>query len=157
MSHVRAPMVDLSGADLRESDFMGAMLRRANLSGCFLNPIHMYRADLREADLSKSLMNRANLRGADLRTANLEGADLDSAILSDANLTGASLKGANLSRNLSAFPNPFEILDLINLTSRENPQWLIWTWFRSSGKAETPLPVGGRNIPAKPWTFIAAT
>ncbi len=98
MSHVRIPMVDLSGADLRESDFMGAMLRRANLSGCFLNPIHMYRADLREADLSKTLMNRANLRGADLRTANLEGADMDSAILSDANLTGASLKGANLSR-----------------------------------------------------------
>lgn len=98
MSHVRIPMVDLSGCDLRETDFMGAMLRRANLSGCFLNPVHMYRADLREADLSKTLMNRANLRGADLRAANLEGADLDSAILSAANLTGASLKGANLSR-----------------------------------------------------------
>ena len=98
MSHVRIPMVDLSGCDLRESDFMGAMLRRANLSGCYLNPVHMYRADLREADLSKTLMNRANLRGADLRQANLEGADMDSAILSDANLTGASLKGANLSR-----------------------------------------------------------
>ena len=98
MSHVRIPMVDLSGSDLRESDFMGAMLRRANLSGCYLNPVHMYRADLREADLSKTLMNRANLRGADLRQANLEDADMDSAILSDANLTGASLKGANLSR-----------------------------------------------------------
>ena len=98
MSHVRIPMVDLSGSDLRETDFMGAMLRRANLSGCYLNPVHMYRADLREADLSKTLMNRANLRGADLRAANLDGADLDSAILSNANLTGASLKGANLSR-----------------------------------------------------------
>ena len=98
MSNVRIPMVDLSGWDLRESDFMGAMMRRANLSGCYLNPVHMYRCDLREADLSKTLMNRANLRGADLRGANLEEADLDSAILSDANLTGASLKGANLSR-----------------------------------------------------------
>ena len=98
MSHVRIPMVDLSGSDLRETDFMGAMLRRANLAGCFLNPVHMYRADLREADMSKSLMNRANLRGADLRGANLEAADMDSAILSDTNLTGASLKGANLSR-----------------------------------------------------------
>ena len=98
MSHVRIPMVDLSGADLRESDFMGAMLRRANLAGCYLNPVHFYRADLREIDLSRTLMNRANLRGANLTGANLEGADLDSAILSDANLTGANLKGAVLSR-----------------------------------------------------------
>ena len=98
MSHVRIPMVDLSGADLRESDFMGAMLRRANLSGCYLNPVHFYRADLREIDLSGTLMNRANLRGANLQGANLEGADLDSAILSDANLTGANLKRADLSR-----------------------------------------------------------
>ena len=98
MSHVRIPMVDLSGADLRESDFMGAMLRRANLSGCYLNPVHFYRADLREIDLTGTLMNRANLRGADLRGANLEGADMDSAILSGANLTGANLSGANLSR-----------------------------------------------------------
>ena len=98
MSHVRIPMVDLSGADLRESDFMGAMLRRANLAGCYLNPVHFYRADLREIDLTGTLMNRANLRGADLRGANLAGADMDSAILSGANLTGANLSGADLSR-----------------------------------------------------------
>lgn len=98
MSHTRVPMVDLSGADLRDSDFMGAMLRRANLSGCYLNPVHMYRADLREADLSRTLMNRANLRGADLREADLQNADLDSATLSGANLTGANLTGANLAR-----------------------------------------------------------
>jgi uncharacterized protein YjbI with pentapeptide repeats len=98
MSHARIPMVDLSGADLRDSDFMGAILRRANLSGCYLNPIHLYRADLRQADLSRTLMNRANLRGADLRDANLQNADMDNATLSDANLTGANLTGANLAR-----------------------------------------------------------
>lgn len=98
MSHARIPMVDLHGCDMRDSDFMGAMLRRANLSGCWLNPAHLYRSDLREADLSRALLNGANLRGADLRGANLEGADLDAAILSDANLTGASLRRANLSR-----------------------------------------------------------
>ena len=98
MSHVRIPQVNLSGADLRDSDFMGAMLRRANLSGCYLNPIHFYRADLREANLSRSLMNRANMRGADLRNADLQNADLDQAVLSDANLSGANLTGANLSR-----------------------------------------------------------
>jgi len=98
MSNTRMPLVDLSGADLRDSDFMGAMLRRANLSGCYLNPVHMYHADLRQADLSRTLMNRANLRGADLREADLQNADLDSATLSDANLTGANLTGANLAR-----------------------------------------------------------
>lgn len=98
MSHTRIPMVDLHGSDLRDSDFMGAMMRRANLSGCYLNPAHLYRADLREADLSRALLNGANLRGANLRGANLEGADLDRAILSDANLSGANLTRANLSR-----------------------------------------------------------
>ena len=98
MSHVRIPQVDLSGADLRDSDFMGAMLRRANLTGCYLNPVHFYRADLREANLSRSLMSRANLRGADLRSADLQNANLDQAVLSDTNLSGANLTGANLSR-----------------------------------------------------------
>jgi uncharacterized protein YjbI with pentapeptide repeats len=98
MSHVRIPQVDLSGSDMRDSDFMGAMMRRANLSGCYLNPSHLYRADLREANLSRSLLNGANLRGADLRGANLEAADLDRAVLSEANLTGANLRRANLSR-----------------------------------------------------------
>ena len=38
MSHTRMPQVDLHGADMRDSDLMGAMLHRANLSGCHLNP-----------------------------------------------------------------------------------------------------------------------
>lgn len=98
MSHARIPQVDLSGSDIRDSDFMGAMLRRSNLSGCFMNSVHMYRANLREANLSDVLMNGANLRGADLRDANLENANLDRSIFSDADLTGANLSGANLSR-----------------------------------------------------------
>ncbi len=98
MSYVRAPQVNISGAELRNADLMGAVLRRANLSGCFLNPCHLYHADLREADLSNALFNGSNMRGADLRGANLTGADLDRAILSDANLSGANLTNANLQR-----------------------------------------------------------
>ncbi|MQG08431.1 MAG: pentapeptide repeat-containing protein [SAR202 cluster bacterium] len=98
MSHTRLPQVDLSASDLRNSDFMGAMLRRANFSRSYMNPCHLYRADLREANLSSTLLSGANLRGADLRKANLEGANLDRAILSDCNFEGANLKGANLSR-----------------------------------------------------------
>ena len=98
MSHTRIPMVNLTGSDMRNSDLMGAMLRRADLSDCRLNPIHLYRADLREAKFVGSLLNGANLRGADCRDANFQDADLDRIILSDANLTGANLRGANLSR-----------------------------------------------------------
>ena len=98
MSYVRAPQVDISGADLRNSDLMGAVMRRANLSGCFLNPSHLYHADLRESNLSGALFNGANMRGADLRGADLTGADLDRAILSDADLSGANLTNANLQR-----------------------------------------------------------
>lgn len=98
MSHTRIPQVDLSGADLRNSDLMGAMLRRANLSDCRLNPIHLYRGDVRQAIFDRSLLNGANLRGADCREASFQDADLDRIILSDANLSGANLRGANLSR-----------------------------------------------------------
>ena len=99
MSYVRAPQVNISGAELRNADLMGAVLRRANLSGCFLNPCHLYHADLRESDLSNALFNGSNMRGADLRGANLTGADLDRVILSDADLSGANLTNANLQRS----------------------------------------------------------
>ncbi len=98
MSYVRAPQVNISGADLRHADLMGAVMRRANLAGCYLNPCHLYHADLREADVSNARFNGANMRGADLRGADLTGADLDRAILSDANLAGANLTNANLQR-----------------------------------------------------------
>ena len=102
MSYVRAPQVDISGADVRDSDLMGAVLQRANLSGCFMNPCHLYHANLRETNMNRTRLNGANLRGADLRGADLTGADLDRAVLSEANLTGAILVNANLSRvNLS--------------------------------------------------------
>ena len=98
MSHARIPMVNLRGAHMRNGDFMGAMVRRADLSNCFMNNVHFYRADLRETDMSRSIAPGANLRGADLRNANLAGINLDGATLSEANLSGADLTNANLDR-----------------------------------------------------------
>ena len=98
LSYARMPQVNLSGADIRDSDLMGAMLQRANLEGCSLNPSHLYHANLIQANLSRARLNGANLRGANLSGANLSNADLDLAILSDVNFTGANLEGANLSR-----------------------------------------------------------
>ena len=98
MSHARIPLVNLRGADMRGGDFMGAMIRRADLSNGYLNDAHFYRADLREANLSRAIASGANLRGADLRNANLSGINFDRATLSEANLSGADLTNANLDR-----------------------------------------------------------
>lgn len=98
MSHSRIPMVNLRGADMRDGDFMGAMVRRADLSNSYLNDAHFYRADLRETNLSRAIAAGANLRGADLRNANLSGANFDRATLSEANLSGADLTNVNLDR-----------------------------------------------------------
>ena len=98
MSHSRIPMVNLRGADMRDGDFMGAMVRRGDLSNGYLNDAHFYRADLREANFSRAIASGANFRGADLRNANLAGANLDRATLSEANLSGADLTNANLDR-----------------------------------------------------------
>ena len=99
MSHSRIPMVNLRGADMRNGDFMGAMVRRADLSNAYMNGAHFYRADLREANISRSIASGANLRGADMRNANLAGINLDGATLSEANLSGADLTNANLDRS----------------------------------------------------------
>ena len=98
MSHARIPMVNLRGADMRSGDFMGAMVRRADLSNSYLNDAHFYRADLRETNMSRAIAPGANLRGADLRNANLTGANFDRATLSEANLSGADLTNINLDR-----------------------------------------------------------
>ncbi len=98
MSHARIPMVNLRGADMRSGDFMGAMIRRADLSNSYLNDAHFYRADLREANMSRAIAPGANLRGADLRNADLTGANFDRATLSEANLSGADLTNINLDR-----------------------------------------------------------
>ncbi len=98
MSHARIPLVNLRGADMRDGDFMGAMVRRADLSNSYMNDVHFYRADLREANMSRAIAPGANLRGADMRNANLAGINLDRATLSEANLSGADLTNANLDR-----------------------------------------------------------
>ena len=88
---------NLTGADLRYANLIGA-----NLIGADLSVINLRNADLRGANLSVINLRNADLRGAnlisaDLSGANLSDANLSGANLSDANLIGADLRGANLS------------------------------------------------------------
>jgi uncharacterized protein YjbI with pentapeptide repeats len=88
--------VDLSGADLSETQLdeaalYGADLRNANLSGASLHG-----ADLTDADLSGANLSDAYLIGANLHDANLSEADLTGAILERAHLVGTNLRCADL-------------------------------------------------------------
>src|SRR5215208_2013867 len=73
-----APVIGLSGADLREAYLREFDLRDADLRG----------ADMKGANLETTDLSGADLRGADLRGANLSDASLDGADLYDANLSG---------------------------------------------------------------------
>jgi uncharacterized protein YjbI with pentapeptide repeats len=97
---------DLYGANLRNTDFGGANLRKANLIGANLIGADLIGADLIGADLRGAYLIGADLREADLREANLREADLHEADLSgehssehyrrEADLRGADLNGADL-------------------------------------------------------------
>ncbi|MEP0914956.1 pentapeptide repeat-containing protein [Leptolyngbya sp. GB1-A1] len=94
--------VNLSAADLRdtnliESDLRDADLSGANLSSANLNSANLSGANLRDANLSGANLRDAYLSGANLSSANLNSAHLNSAYLSGANLSGADFNRANLS------------------------------------------------------------
>lgn len=93
--------IDLSGADLRGCDVVGARLRRADLSHARLDDAVLVGADLTDADLHGARFDRASMRGARLDGANLgkssfAGADLTGVRVNRANLTGADFTGATL-------------------------------------------------------------
>ncbi len=104
--------VELSEADLRAEDLIGANLSNANLTEACLLCANLSNANLSNAtlieiysscvNLFRAKLSNANLIAADLSAANLFEAELDGANLSGANLICANLCGANLSgANLS--------------------------------------------------------
>jgi uncharacterized protein YjbI with pentapeptide repeats len=105
---IRLAGINLSGADLSNSQLsklnlnkaklQEATLTAANLSKAVLTNAEMQRTTLENADLTESILVRTNLEGANLREANLVRANLKGAILKNTDLQGADLQGANLSR-----------------------------------------------------------
>jgi uncharacterized protein YjbI with pentapeptide repeats len=84
--------VDLSGANLANSEMQDAKLKAADLRGA-----NLYRAILTGADLRGTRLDGANLHQAKLRKSDLQGVDLRGAILTEADLREARLAEANLS------------------------------------------------------------
>lgn len=85
--------LDLSAANLSNTELHGANLSAADLTGANLRRAHLCRADLSEAKLI-----RAELHSTHFLKANLRFADLTSAILMGAIGIRADLSGANLGK-----------------------------------------------------------
>lgn len=95
---------DLSGSYLVADDFSDADLRYANVSGdtkeggreLSLQASNLSGSNLQKADLSHANLSRANLSGANLQGAHLSNTDLSGANLSEADLLDAVLEEVNL-------------------------------------------------------------
>ncbi len=91
LSYVRAPLARLPRIRAGEANFEGAQLRQTDFTGADLRKARCVRADLGDANLQDALIFETDFTGA-----NLEGATLKSLPLSRACLTGASLVRAGL-------------------------------------------------------------
>lgn len=101
-------VVDLSEADLNNTNLAGAYLWKVDLHNASLNQANLYEADLtganlRNASLVETKLINADLRNADMREVNLVKADLSESDLSSANLTGADLYKADLRNAVLAY------------------------------------------------------
>jgi hypothetical protein len=108
LNHDGVPLVgvDVSGAFLQNIHLEHARLLRSNFSSADLRDSNFNFADFSDADLRTANFRRSHLQGAGFERADLQDADL-----TDADLTGADLSGAALSH-----------ADLTN-TNLANLQW----------------------------------
>ena len=87
---------NLSNTNLNYADLSNADLSNTNLNYADLNYADLSNADLNYTNLNYAYLRKANLRGANLNSSDLRGTDLNYADLSEANLRGADLSEANL-------------------------------------------------------------
>src|SRR6201994_1481244 len=109
--------LDLSGRNLADADFTGAVLEETNLAGARLDSSSFFGADLRRANLAGASLRRADLRGASLRGANLIGADLYEADLREGTIAEKERSGnlRLLQHDIGASELPAAMLNSANL------------------------------------------
>ena len=135
--------LDLSGADLREANFVGADLIGANLSG----------ANLSLANLSHAFLCDANLNGADLSEADMSRADLVCAALTQAMLKGVDLTGAFVRDTVFGGTDLRETKGLGEVNFRGPCTIGVDTLMKSQGKISE---VFLRGCGLRPWEILAA-
>jgi hypothetical protein len=98
LNHDGVPLVgvDVSGAFLQSIHLERARLLRSNFSAADLRNGNFNFADFSDANLGTANLRESHLQGASLQRAEMDDADLTDADLTGADLTGASLNGADL-------------------------------------------------------------
>ncbi len=86
----------LTGANLRDFNLVGALLKRAKMNGVDLTDANLIGAQLKGANLKYAKLNGAVFVGADLNGADLNGADLNGTDFKGANLTDTGLSRYDL-------------------------------------------------------------
>ena len=94
--HVPLVGVDVSGAFLQGLHLEKANLARANLNAADVRNALLRANDFSDANLSSANFRESNCRGASFRSANMDEADFSGADLGAADLSGASLANADL-------------------------------------------------------------
>lgn len=97
--------LSLADRDLRDADFSGASLVRADMSGTCLENGILFCVDMRGANLRAANLRRSDLRGASLRGANLSKADLFEADLREGAIADKDANGELTLRKHGALPN----------------------------------------------------
>ena len=85
--------LNLSGFNLSDADFTGAVMADCNFAGTKLDRAVFFCSDLRRANLARANLRRADLRGACLRGAFMVGADLFEADLREGVIAEKDQKG----------------------------------------------------------------
>lgn len=96
LQELNADGVPLVGVDVSGAFLQGIHLEHARLLRSNFNAGDLRNSDFSSADLSNADLRSANFRDANLRDTNFAEADLQDADLSGAELSGADLSGANL-------------------------------------------------------------
>jgi hypothetical protein len=98
LNHDGVPLVgvDVSGAFLQSIHLERARLLRSNFSAADLRNGNFNFADFSDANLGTANLRESHLQGASLKRAEMDDADLTDADLTGADLTGASLNDADL-------------------------------------------------------------
>jgi hypothetical protein len=110
LQELNADRVPLVGVDVSGAFLQGIHLERARLLRSNFNASDLRDSDLAYADFSDADLRFANFRQSDLRNANFQRASLQDADLSGADLANADLTGATLTNADLRFANLSNVL-----------------------------------------------
>ncbi len=90
-------MIDLTMADLADTDFSGILFESCDLSGTNFDTANLDRSTFRNCKANNTIFSNCSLVKAEFAECDLRQADFSSAVLRGASLSGCLLAGADLS------------------------------------------------------------